>query len=303
MLKRFLMRFNKFWFDKSYEFDKSFSKSWLVGSSIVFAIALPSMSWAKASLESRIDRLEQVVENQISLQRVNDLESIKQDISELRGMLEECQHNLTLLQQRQEQMFNAPVTGTKSAVSVKPKAVTVHTANNPSTPAVVARPAATAASSSSVSTAVKTSANTTVNSNAGTDQAAYDAAYSLLDQKRYQEAQIALQDFIWQYPNSNYVANAHYWLGEIYLLAWYDNKTDQLQLEQAINSFSTVVAKYPDHNKAVDCLLKLGLTEIERENWQAAKEYLTSVKTKYPDSSRAKIADARLATLQEMGLI
>ena len=132
-----------------------------------------------------------------------------------------------------------------------------------------------------------------------TEQAAYEEACKLVDSKQYQEALIAFQDFVWKYPESRYVPNAHYWIGEIYLLTWQENKEDQLNLEKAISSFKTVTLKYNSHNKAVDALLKLGLIEFDRENWDLAKEYFIKLKDQYPNSSRAQIAESKLQRLKE----
>ena len=52
------------------------------------------------------------------------------------------------------------------------------------------------------------------------------------------------------YPNSPYVPNAWYWLGEIYLL--------QGQTEDARQAFTIVAEQYADHRKAMDATFKLG---------------------------------------------
>jgi len=82
-------------------------------------------------------------------------------------------------------------------------------------------------------------------------KADYDSASNLLLKNRDLEgAVLAFQKHINIFPESPYVANAYYWLGEIYLL--------QGQQEQSVQSFRMVVDYYADHNKAEDAKFKLG---------------------------------------------
>jgi len=68
------------------------------------------------------------------------------------------------------------------------------------------------------------------------------------------------------FPDSPYLANVHYWLGEIYLL--------QGQDEQARQSFALVVEQYPNHAKALDANFKLGKLYNELGDKKRARELL-----------------------------
>ncbi|TNF08692.1 MAG: tol-pal system protein YbgF [Gammaproteobacteria bacterium] len=85
----------------------------------------------------------------------------------------------------------------------------------------------------------------------GDDAADYTAAYHALKTGKTAEATTLFKQHIEKYPSGAYTANAHYWLGEIYLL--------QNNLEQARQSFNTVISSYPAHRKAPDATFKLGL--------------------------------------------
>lgn len=85
---------------------------------------------------------------------------------------------------------------------------------------------------------------------AGDETAHYTNAYNQLKAGKAAEATALFKEHIALYPNGAYTANAHYWLGEIYLL--------QNQLEPARQAFSTVVNSYPAHRKASDATFKLG---------------------------------------------
>jgi tol-pal system protein YbgF len=90
----------------------------------------------------------------------------------------------------------------------------------------------------------------------------YAQASNLLLKKRdFDGAILAFKQHVADYPASPYAANAHYWLGEIYLL--------QGQDELARQAFTLVVEQHPSHGKALDANFKLGkiyhqLGEIER---------------------------------------
>lgn len=90
----------------------------------------------------------------------------------------------------------------------------------------------------------------------------YTAAYNLLKDRKIDEAIAAFNQHIARYPNGPYVANAHYWLGEIYLL--------QNELPRAETAFAAVVNNFPAHRKAGDAGFKLGkVYHLEGKNDKA----------------------------------
>ena len=87
------------------------------------------------------------------------------------------------------------------------------------------------------------------------------ASNLLLKERDINAAAQAFKQHVIDYPASPYTANAHYWLGEIYLL--------QGQDEMARQAFTLVVEQHPKHSKAMDATFKLGkiyhqLGEIDR---------------------------------------
>jgi len=131
------------------------------------------------------------------------------------------------------------------------------------------------------------------------EQAIFDSAYKLMNTKKYDAAITEFKDLLWQFPEGTQAASVYYWLGEIYLLQWQQNRSDQGLLDQAKQSFTTVTNKYQGDTKEADALLKLGMIEIDLGNWTQAKEILTKVIQKQPNSSRARIAEGKLQRLQQ----
>lgn len=114
------------------------------------------------------------------------------------------------------------------------------------------------------------------------DVAAYQAAFSLVRQRAYAEAVAAFGAFVRDYPGSSRVANAYYWLGEIYLT--------QQKLELARDSFAKVVALFSDHRKAADATYKLGKVYAELGDKEKSAEYMDLVLKNYPESSASRLA-------------
>jgi len=119
---------------------------------------------------------------------------------------------------------------------------------------------------------------------------AYDKAVNLILKDRlYDQAIPEFQRFLENFPNSSYVPNAHYWLGQLLF-----NKQDW---SGAGAQFQSLITDYPDSSKRADATLKLGITEMERSNAARAKQLWEKVVAEFPDSSSAKLAEKRLKEL------
>jgi tol-pal system protein YbgF len=86
------------------------------------------------------------------------------------------------------------------------------------------------------------------------------------------------------YPDGRYAPNAHYWLGELFLVI------DPPDPEAARQSFMLLLNQYPDNAKVPDALYKLGRVQFIKGNSARAREYLNRVMREYPDSSAARLA-------------
>ena len=95
----------------------------------------------------------------------------------------------------------------------------------------------------------------------------YDTASKLLLKDRDMEGAVeAFKNHIDEYPESPYVANASYWLGEIYLLRG-------LQ-EDARQEFVRIVQHHAGHSKEMDARFKLGKIYNELGDKELAREFL-----------------------------
>lgn len=129
------------------------------------------------------------------------------------------------------------------------------------------------------------------------EQETYQNAYSFVRSKKYAEAVAGLQDYLRRFQKGEQAPQAHYWLGEVYMVQWQNDKNNLALLEKAANEFTSITNEYPNHPKTADALLKLGLIEINKGNQDNAAQYLSEVKSRYPGSAAARIAENRLQQL------
>jgi tol-pal system protein YbgF len=116
---------------------------------------------------------------------------------------------------------------------------------------------------------------------------AYRAAYRMVQGRQFEQAIPAFQQFLQRYPAGAYAANAHYWLGELYLVK------SPPDLEASRQSFALLLSEYPDNSKAPDALYKLGKVQFLKGNREKAKEYLDLVITQYEGTNNAVVKLAR----------
>ena len=68
--------------------------------------------------------------------------------------------------------------------------------------------------------------------------------------------------------------------------------------DAARDSFNRVVNDYPKSRKVPDALLKLGFIDYELAKWKKARESLTIVIKRFPDSGAAQLAEVRLKRMR-----
>jgi len=120
----------------------------------------------------------------------------------------------------------------------------------------------------------------------GTDRANYQAAFELLKQGRYDQAAIALRQFMVAFPDSELSDNAQYWLAETHYVTQ--------QYKEALPAFQLVVERYPQSRKIPDALLKIGYCNYELKRLTAAEKALRAVVDQYPETTAARLAGQRL---------
>lgn len=119
---------------------------------------------------------------------------------------------------------------------------------------------------------------------------AYQSAVDLvLVKKEYSQAITAFEAFSIDHPDSDLVANAQYWLGQ---LLYKEKKRNEARV-----AFLIVTEKYPDSSKRADALFKIGIIDEYLGNIDSAKSFYQKVLAEYPDSSASSLVKKRLKEL------
>ena len=241
----------------------------LVSGAAVNAAPAPVTDVNANSLEQRLAKLERMVTSRTNVQhRIQEqLDTMQNEVNELRGTLETHNHQLEKILERQRELYLEIDKRIEQVMASAPAASSVassggNAANIASVPQVAAED----------------------------ENAAYDKAVNLiLKDKQYDQAIPEFRAFLQRFPDSGYVPNAHYWLGQLLF-----NKQDW---SGAGEQFQALVLNYPDSSKRADAMFKLGVVEQRRNNLARAKQLFEQVIADFPDSSSRKLAETRLRNL------
>jgi tol-pal system protein YbgF len=223
-----------------------------------------------AAIDERVSKLEASIKNLGILELVNQIESLKNELSQLRGQIEVVNNQIATVDKKQRDFYldldsrlrrlEQPATGaTPGATSTAP-ASPASTA--PVDPKEAARQAAA-------------------------EKKAYDAAYALFQKKSYSRAIAGFQSFIDNYPGSPSASSALYWIG----LSQY-NLGD---FKTSLTSQQNLIKSYPDSPKVPDAMLAIAGIHAEHGDAAASRSVLEDIIARYPASDAAGKAKQRLA--------
>lgn len=205
------------------------------------------------------------------------IQQLQDEVRSLRGQIEQQEHRLKRMEQQQLDRYrdlDRRISSLKSSAPVVASAPAVgSTLQSTATNSTVTTPPAPSNQTSQAM--VQPDATKS-------DAKAYKEAFGLVRERNFPKATEAFNLFVKDYPRSPRLANAHYWLGEIYLA--------EQKPELARESFMQVLTNFADHRKAPDAAYKLGIVYDQLGDKKKSTEYLDLVINKYPDSSAVRLA-------------
>jgi len=222
---------------------------------------------ARLTVQQRVNKLEQQIRNLFQNSQSNTLAQLQEQLQQLRGQLDKTQHDIAVLAQQQKQFYsdlNSRITAQKQLSAVQPAAL------------MPGSPGQATVQNNTVLTAKESQA--------------YRDAFELLKAKQYDEAIMAFQKYLMQYPDGHYVVNSNYWLGEVYYL--------QGKPTQAKKAFTVVVKNFPNSQKIADAMLKLAIIAIDAGDTSHGREILDRVQQQYPGTTAARLAALRAQELR-----
>ena len=209
------------------------------------------------------DTLKGLAASNPALELSQQLERLRQEVTQLRGQLEVSANEVQMASKRQRDMY--------VDLDTRMRRLEV-----PAAAAAVAPAAAGAAAATSEATDV--------------EARAYEAAQGQRKIGNYQGAIAGFRNFLSQYPKSTLSHRAQYWIGDSYY-----NLRD---FKNAIASQQRLISAFPDSASVPDALLNIASSQIELGEAAAARRTMDGLIARYPASEAADKARRRLATLK-----
>lgn len=246
------------------------------------------------SLSERVGKIETLLQNHAALLNLlKEIETLKAELSRLRGKDETQDHQLESLGKRQSDLYvdldkrvddlgKQLKTATQQPV-VQPVVAAAAPATQASPPKQVT-PAEPPATGQSKSTAADSAGDPLAESRS------YEAALNLFRSGNYAKAIADFGGFLKAYPGSTLAPNAQYWAG----YAYYATKDYKNSLEHQ----KKLVSAWPQSTKVPDALLNIASNQVELNDLASAKKNLAEIVSKYPGTNAAAIAAKRLALLK-----
>jgi len=125
---------------------------------------------------------------------------------------------------------------------------------------------------------------------AGSPDIVFSSAYTNYLQGHYDVAAIGFKEFATNYPDSDKVDNARYWLG----LCYYE----QEKYRDAIAQFEKVINDYPDSDVLPAAMLRKGLSLLASNSIGVGVVELQDLIKKFPLSQEARLARKKLDELR-----
>lgn len=217
-----------------------------------------------ASSDQRLESLEQrlVQKGKTVLDMQQHIDTLQQELNELRGLNETHEYRLNQILQRQRELYQEFDKLLTKVNTVETSSVIQSTASNvPTLDAPLS------------------------------ESSAYEQALNLaLKNKKFDEAIIKFKQYQITYPDSSYMPNVHYWLGQLLF-----NKGDK---DAAKKEFESLVTNFSQSSKRGDALVKLGKIAQDNNQLDKARGLYQQVVNEYVDSSAAQIAKTRLSGLR-----
>ena len=248
-------------------------------------ISVPALAQdsGNRSVEQRLERLERLVDSQGLADILIRLNSLEQEVRELRGQNEEQTHTIEELKKRQRELY----------IDLDRRLLQIERGEareQSGTP-----PASSDDRSSSMpkSKPVPRTGMTEAPRDAGgvrevplsvdkTEQEAYKDAFNLLRELEYDKAIAAFREFLQNYPDGRYAHIARYWLGEA--------NYAQRNFRAAIGDYKSLIERYPDSPKVAEAMLKIGYSYNQLEEYQAARDILEKLTGEYAGTTEASQA-------------
>ena len=119
---------------------------------------------------------------------------------------------------------------------------------------------------------------------------AYEEALAIFRSGEFAAASNNFNDFVIRFPKSGYVLPALFWLGN----AQYASR----EYKSAIRNFNNLLTRDPSHPRAPEAMLSVANCQLELKDGKAARKTFADLIKAYPQTEAASAATERLAKLK-----
>lgn len=227
--------------------------------------AIGDLSKSQKSLEKRVQALEALINGKGLLDIQNQLDSLKQEIAELRGALELVQHTLETLSNKQAESY------TDLDTRVRRLETPLTSAGTPPADQVSA-------------------AEAKANEQAQLEAKAYAEAEALFEAGKHKEAFAAFDGFLKAFGNSKRAPEAMFAMGNSqYALKNY---------KSAIQTQQKLIDQFANHALVPQALFSVANSQIQLGQMAAAKKTLKHLIASYPSAEVTPSAEKRLKVIE-----
>ncbi len=230
-----------------------------------------SLAWA-GKLDQEVDELKRIQDtnNKTLADTVQAVTSLRQEMQELKGSLEELKHFFQEGSQKNDKMINEfdyRLTGMEERVTLLHEQMQDFL-NKSQAPGKKG------------------------SKSEESEESLYKHALSDVNTQNYKVALQTFDKFLQKYPKSSLADNAQYWKGEAYFAL--------KDFPNAVLEFQKVVKKYPKSDKVPGAILKQGYAFFEIKEYMDAKAFLQKVITEFPTSEAASSAKEKLQKVDQI---
>jgi tol-pal system protein YbgF len=251
-----------------------------LAAAVLFALPAHAGLFDDDEARARLDQIRRELGARIDtsqrsqIEMSNQIETMRQETSSLRGQVEVLTHQIEELQKRQQDLYIDLDTRLRK-LEPTPKADAPRAENGvtppPAAGAAAARPEGQSESSKP---------------NPQAEARDYETALNLFKAGKYKESATAFESFIKNHGSSGFQPSAHYWLGNSYYQV--------RDYKRAKDGFQKVTTSWPNDPKAPDALLGVANCQLDGGDVKSYRATLTALVAKYPNSTAAQIAKQRL---------
>ena len=227
------------------------------------------------SVDARLDRIEQLMGNQVLTEQLQQMDLMRQELTELRELVEGQEHQLTLIKQRQRNLYQDMDRRLQNLEAGSVRSSSAGSNVSSLSASNVAPPVSAADMNAASLIEPPLSESDAASDTDG--KSAYSQAFNVLKEGDYAKAISKFKTFM-----QAYYASRDY--------------------KSALQVFQGIVISTPNSSKALDAELKIGYTYYAMQDWTAARQTLEGLIAKHPDAKRSvEKANKRLERMKREG--